>query len=224
MMKIFASKVVNFNDGQYQYYVQSLSPKRRVIINNYKQHEDACRALTSVLLLKQIIKDHLGVEFSDSIVDYNNYGKAFLPDFPFFHFNISHSGQWVVCAIDETPIGIDIEQVQPIDYIGIARDCFCIEEYHELLSKSGSELGNYFYSLWTAKESYIKALGKGLSVPLDSFAIKIKENRVCVKAKNPHSGNRKMFFKQYDVINNYKLTVCAEHFCFPEEILLKRIT
>jgi 4'-phosphopantetheinyl transferase len=35
---------------------------------------------------------------------------------PYFHFNISQSGNWVVCATDNHPVGIDIEQIQPIDF------------------------------------------------------------------------------------------------------------
>lgn len=50
-------------------------------------------------------------------------GKPVVRHIPSFHFNLSHSGDWVVCAIDDAPVGIDIEEIKPID-LAIAKRFF----------------------------------------------------------------------------------------------------
>ena len=49
--------------------------------------------------------DPVGISFS-----VQEYGKPYIPALPDMHFNISHSGRWIVCAVDSKPIGIDIEK------------------------------------------------------------------------------------------------------------------
>ncbi len=52
--------------------------------------------------------DPAGISFS-----VQEYGKPYIPALPDMHFNISHSGRWIVCAVDSKPIGIDIEKMKP---------------------------------------------------------------------------------------------------------------
>jgi 4'-phosphopantetheinyl transferase len=56
----------------------------------------------------------------------NEYGKPFLLEEPDVHFNVTHSGQWVVCAFDSVEVGIDIEEINPIS-LDIAQRFFSRE-------------------------------------------------------------------------------------------------
>ncbi|WP_423237249.1 4'-phosphopantetheinyl transferase family protein [Clostridium putrefaciens] len=52
----------------------------------------------------------------------NQYGKPYSGEYPQFKFNISHSGDYVLCSIDDKPIGVDIEEIKPIEYEEIAKN------------------------------------------------------------------------------------------------------
>nr|WP_084787523.1 hypothetical protein [Anaerobacillus alkalidiazotrophicus] len=55
-----------------------------------------------------------------------------------FHFNVSHSGNWVVCATDNQPIGIDIEEIKPIDF-QIVYSFFSETEIRDIEEKTENE-------------------------------------------------------------------------------------
>ena len=133
-----------------------------------------------------------------------------------FHFNISHSGDWVVLATGPSPLGIDVERIKDID-LDIAKRFFSGREYDDLMLKPDEERFSYFFNLWTLKESYIKAVGKGLSLPLDSFSMVMEDNRITIKTES--DDNR--FFRQYPVAAGYKLSICASGDSFPGEIIHK---
>ncbi|UNY98300.1 4'-phosphopantetheinyl transferase superfamily protein [Zhouia spongiae] len=103
-------------------------------------------------------------------IDFNNYsksayGKPQMENIG-FEFNISHSGEMVVCAFSKEKVGIDIEQIIDID-IECFNSVFTSDEFKEIKSKKGFK----FYEYWTAKEAVVKAIGLGLSLPLSEIRI-----------------------------------------------------
>ena len=110
-----------------------------------------------------------GSDFEESRLKFNAFGKPSLSDLD-IHFNLAHSGEWVVCAVDEDEIGVDIEAHHSMDF-GVANRFFCREERALLEGKRAeAEYARTFFRIWSLKESYVKAIGKGFSCPLDSFA------------------------------------------------------
>lgn len=119
--------------------------------------------------LREILADYAGDNPANLRFDYRKEGKPSLPLGP--AFNLSHSGGWAALAVgQDVPIGIDIEAFRPVDE-GIARRFFSAREYADLsaLPKAQWEAG--FFNCWTRKEAVIKAIGLGLSMPLDSFDV-----------------------------------------------------
>jgi 4'-phosphopantetheinyl transferase len=88
-------------------------------------------------------------------------------------FNASHSGDLAAYAFtSDCEIGIDVERYRELpDLENIARRFFSPEEAAELLELSLAERTPGFFNCWTRKEAYIKAMGGGLSIPLDSFRV-----------------------------------------------------
>jgi 4'-phosphopantetheinyl transferase len=112
-----------------------------------------------------------GVEAKEICV--TEYGKPYLPALPDFHFSLSHSGERVLCAVSNKPVGCDIEAPGRYDP-KIAKRFFHPSESAWLFSLPEDEQPAAFLRLWTCKESYVKALGLGLNQPLDSFAVQLE--------------------------------------------------
>lgn len=91
-------------------------------------------------------------------------GKPFLPEYPHIHFNISHCSGIVVCGIYHRRIGVDVERIRPYSE-KLCRKVLSPEEWEAVQAAGTPEL---FFRYWTLKESYVKATGIGLSVPLQS--------------------------------------------------------
>jgi 4'-phosphopantetheinyl transferase len=101
-------------------------------------------------------------------------GKPALHGNSQLQFNIAHSGGLAVFAFSlGFQIGVDIEEVREIpDFEQIAHHYFCPEESSQLLSITDKkQREEAFYRCWTRKESYLKAVGDGLSAPLDQFQV-----------------------------------------------------
>lgn len=89
------------------------------------------------------------------------------------HFSLSHADGLVALAVSSTyEVGLDVEDThRPIDVAGIARSYFSPAEWSAMQHLEGEALRERFFSIWTLKEAYIKALGKGLSADLAAFTV-----------------------------------------------------
>ncbi|MFD0772071.1 MULTISPECIES: 4'-phosphopantetheinyl transferase family protein [unclassified Bacillus (in: firmicutes)] len=180
---------------------------------------DINRTLIGDLLIRSLICQKYKINNEEIRFIYNEYGKPFVENLSDFHFNISHSGEWVVCATANSNVGIDIEKVSEIEALKLANEFFSEEEFYDLSNIDSDEQVNYFYDLWTLKESYIKTIGKGLYIPLNSFSIK-KDSRTLISYKNI---SQNFYFRQYNIEANYKVAACATRDELPQEIIIKDI-
>jgi 4'-phosphopantetheinyl transferase len=100
-------------------------------------------------------------------------GKPALRDSSRIRFNTSHSGEMALYAFTlDCELGIDVEQLRDLDDPeSIAARFFSTAEASELLSLKPDERGLAFFRCWTRKEAYVKAIGEGLEIPLDSFQV-----------------------------------------------------
>jgi 4'-phosphopantetheinyl transferase len=91
-------------------------------------------------------------------------------------FSVSHSGDVALLAFARgRDVGVDVEQLREnFDHAAVARRFFSEQEQHQLAALTPSERYHGFFRCWTRKEAYIKALGSGLSLPLDQFDVSLK--------------------------------------------------
>ncbi|NDI34039.1 4'-phosphopantetheinyl transferase superfamily protein [Chengkuizengella sediminis] len=213
-MKIMAVKIDSeIEHGLYIDLLKNLPKEKQVRLNKYRNKMDAQRSLLGEILIRTEIMNLTNVKNHEIVFQKNTYGKPILLNKPQFHYNVSHSGDWVVCATDGSIIGIDVEKMAPIDYT-IANRFFSKQEVVDLSKKEEPEKLKYFFDLWTLKESYIKTDGRGLSIPLDSFSIRKTNNVIMIMTENPL---KEVFFKQYGIDDLYKCSVCALNNQFPDE-------
>ncbi|WP_167957225.1 4'-phosphopantetheinyl transferase family protein [Anaerosporobacter faecicola] len=196
--------VVKLSDNlPFQYdYLKYVSYERRNRILKYVKEADKKRSLMSELLIIMELSNKLGMSREKVNISYNPYGKPYIANQRNFHFNISHSGSYVVIATSRYKIGVDIERNTKID-ISIAKNIFTQNEYQYIDSfRTEDDRICAFYNLWTLKESYVKALGKGLKIPFNAFEFVIdKEIRL------KHDKKRKKFLFSSIQLCNYTLAL-----------------
>ena len=126
--------------------------------------------------MREILSGYTGIPPQQLVFSYGSKGKPELSERggrAGIRFNLSHSDQLGLLAVSQgLVIGVDIERVK-FEFGGqeIAERFFSASEVRHLLSIPAQERAEAFFSCWTRKEAYIKALGDGLSVPLDSFEV-----------------------------------------------------
>lgn len=126
--------------------------------------------------LRSILSRYITIDPGHLRFNYNQYGKPFLaPEFSSYllNFNLSHSESMALYAITRNmESGVDLEHVRcDFEYEEIAKRFFSINEVSILRTIPVEKKLEAFYRCWTLKEAYIKARGKGLSLPLDSFDV-----------------------------------------------------
>jgi len=122
------------------------------------------------LLARYSVGQYIGNPRQDIHLIFGDKGKPHIGNLQNVHYNISHSGHYVVCAVAPYEIGIDVERVRKVN-LRIAERFFSESEISDLTARDEEERMHYFITLWTIKESYLKAIGRGLTQHLNSFTI-----------------------------------------------------
>jgi len=133
--------------------------------------------IVSHFALRELLLGYLGIPITELRIDRNKYGKPFIPNGR-IRFNLSHSKDHALIAFTVgREVGVDIEHERKgIECLELAKRFFSGSEYEELRNMDAVERVSAFYRCWTRKEAYIKAAGKGLSMPLDSFSVPVKRS------------------------------------------------
>jgi 4'-phosphopantetheinyl transferase len=146
--------------------------------NRYRFQVHRNRYIVSRGALRKILGHYLGLSPGLLHFRYNSYGKPALDNAykgeP-LEFNISHSHELCLAAVTRAhPIGVDIEYIRSdLADEQIARRFFSQREVAMLLSLPEELRKEAFFNCWTRKEAFIKAIGEGLSMPLDRFDVSL---------------------------------------------------
>jgi 4'-phosphopantetheinyl transferase len=217
-MKIYALKFMEMDFSLFNKLMKYINKERKAKIYRFVNDKDKYIGLISEILMRSIICDKLNICNNHIFFEKNQFGKPFLKGYDNFHFNISHSGEWIVCTVDDKDIGVDIEKIQQINYIELAQSFFAEKECKFIFEASLNDQLNFFYRIWTLKESYIKADGRGLTIPLKSFAIEIINNEtIDVITTNSLS---KCYFKEFDIDCLYKMSICSLNSNLANEVVI----
>jgi 4'-phosphopantetheinyl transferase len=125
--------------------------------------------------LRSLLGGYLGLDPRALVFVKNAFGKPSLSREPSLQFSLSHSGDQALLAVSDTlSVGADIECVRALDHLDLAKRYFRTNEVAAIESlPHRNEQVQAFYRIWTLKEAVVKALGKGLSIPLESFEVSI---------------------------------------------------
>ena len=137
----------------------------------FRHRESQCLSLGVGLLLVLALEER-GVDALRVRTAEGPWGKPCLPDHPEIQFSLSHSGTWAVCAVSGAAVGCDVERIGR-GTERLAGRFFHPEEQAALARAGGEGDGAWqreFTRIWTRKESWLKATGTGISVPMAEFS------------------------------------------------------
>lgn len=157
---------------------KALSPDELERANKLKFPKDREHFILRRYQLCLILSKYCGCQPHELMFRYNSYKKPFIymPEFKGVKFNMSFSGDLMLVGLSkQNDLGIDIEKVHEMhDLENIAVENFSLQELKYL--NGTLDKTNTFFKIWTRKESFIKATGKGMYHPLKSFCVDINSS------------------------------------------------
>ena len=175
----------------FRHFFCELSKERQQKIEAVKAAGGRRSTLGAWTLMDFGLRQLSGLRQKDVTIAYGAHGKPYLKDRPEMHFNLSHSGDYVLAVFGPVELGCDIQMIGEAH----RNDRIAARFFTETEQKALAE-GVDFYRIWARKESYIKCIGDGMACDLRSFDV--VENRV------------KFFFSE-QTISGYAMAVCYEN-------------
>lgn len=169
MIRVYAVNVGQTNPQTYETLYKNASQERKLRADKCRQRENAYACIAAEALLRYAVKNHLHTR--EYTLEINAYGKPRIKENPDFHFNISHSGNWVVLACGNSEVGIDVETLRMDEKKEKVARRFFSDAEQQFVFQTEEDTHKRFFQIWTAKESYLKFLGTGLQTPLTSFDV-----------------------------------------------------
>lgn len=169
-IKWYKTDIRDLTDAEYKKWYSLMNEEKQNRVDRFRSDDDKKRTVAAEMLARKAVAQWCSVS-AESVTFYiGEYGKPYV-DYPDVEFNVSHSGNMVVCAIASKPVGIDIEEIRPVNLKMAKRFCSKREiEYlfghipqeNELVHTTDNDLLSRFFKIWTQKEAYLKYIGTGL--------------------------------------------------------------
>lgn len=167
MVKIYLSEISeNMDEKTFATLCSFISEEKKKKIERFHFSVDRKLSLYAELLVRILACEELRLPNRKLHFTKNDYGKPHLSGSSCWHFNISHTRSTIAVATSNNEMGIDVEKVQNAE-LSIAERFFTAAE-KRYISENGLLTDKRFYEIWTRKEAYIKSVGKGLSIPIDT--------------------------------------------------------
>jgi len=206
MVFLYVSDVTSLPDpAEFPEILNELSSERCKKTLAFRRTSDRKLSLGAGLLLKKVLKIH---GFSDAAIRYSDNGK---PETDGIYFNLSHSGDYVICTVSEFPVGCDIEKEREVGE-KLAQKFLSENEMAYLSQFDSYKKQKEFFRLWTIKESYLKMTGEGISHGLEKFEVLMGESVTVLRENKKCSCS----IKEY-LLPSYSIAVCSEDSDFTEE-------
>lgn len=225
-MKLYYAKISELSEEELQCALQLLPKERIEKIERTKQKKSQLQSIYAGLLLEYALREQ-GLSGKTLTFLKNPDGKPYIAEYPELFYNLSHSNLYVALVMDEHPVGVDVE--------GLRKGCqklvnrfFAADEIVGLQEQWSDE---YFTELWTRKESYLKATGYGMRMPLSGFSTLQELVQVNEQMPAEMLEDAGYYLATYRLLEDYYLSVCrkdapvagmTEGFA-PEQVDLKRI-
>lgn len=195
--------------------LKEIPKARRERLKQFKKEEDRKRGLLAGLLLEYGLNER-GLTLMPGRQQYRpvtlretEAGKPCISEETGVCFNLSHSGNYAAAVFDEQAVGIDMEQLEQADAGRKIADRFFMQEEAAYLArvKEEREAEYAFARLWTRKESYLKATGFGMRLPMDTFSVLGDE--VVRRELSGSESKTGCLLKTWELPEGYCISVCV---------------
>ncbi len=183
--------------------IASLSLEQRKKAESFVYKKDRLLSLAASLALKRGLEER-GLNEEEMSVGVNENGKPYLLKRRDIHFNLSHSKEMAMAVIAKKEVGCDIESIGRYDE-RIVNRYFSVEERAYI--EGSKDKKKAFIAVWVAKESFLKAIGKGLKGGLSSFTVIPNEMGGATLRQNIDARDWKIVMGSMD---EYVWAVCEE--------------
>ena len=161
---IFAIYIVKhhvpIDKSTFRFLLKCVHPTKREQILTQRIKQNADNMLIGKILARVAIKKTFGIDIKNQEFACNEYGKPYLLNYSDVHFNISHSGQYVACAVSDKSVGIDIQKISEYNP-AIAKRVCTGKELKQI--ENCTDKSSEFIKLWTQKEAVLKMYGTGIA-------------------------------------------------------------
>ena len=219
------------NDDLLARYEALLSEDERTRHQRFLFEKDRTQFLIARALLRTGLSHYVAVEPADWQFVTNRYGKPEIRtpnDVPPLRFSLSHTAGMVACGFTKTrDLGVDVEDMQRRGrLLEVADHFFSAAEVADLKSTPAADQRSRFFDFWTLKESYIKARGMGLSIPLRKFSFCVNRSApVTVDlAEDLHDDAAHWQFAQFDPNDRHRIAVATRRRAVPDLRIVFRET
>jgi 4'-phosphopantetheinyl transferase len=164
-----------------------LTYEERQRAGRFRLQCDRDRFVASRGLLRHILASYLdrsprGIHFG-----YAAQGKPFLPEYPELRFNLSHAADLVIIGVTRgRELGLDVESLFSEAVMNEVSNRVLSHPERLVFDRlDASQRREWFVRLWTRKEAYIKADGRGMSLPLEHIDVSSRLGRVRLLGESP---------------------------------------
>ena len=190
-----------------------ISREEMIAAQRYRHHGARTQFLAGRAVTRHAVTAHTRLPACEVAIHADRNGKprfrapSAISD---WRFNLSHSGTLVACAFAQSEVGVDVETTsRHLDHCAIARSHFSRAEA-DWIDASPSRRSERFTLLWTLKEAYLKAVGVGISVPLDGMEFSAIKRRSCRVRSRDLPGTHKWHCRFAAIRPSYWLSVCSD--------------
>ena len=160
-------------------FLKLLAPDEESRAGKFRFAKDRRNFIAARGMLRVLLGKYLETNPAEISFEYSRFGKPGIANSNALRFNITHSQNIALFAFTKKfTIGIDVEFVNPdIEVKDIAKKFFSTNEIMNLLALPVKQQALGFFNCWTRKEAFIKAVGEGLSFPLDKFEVSLEPGK-----------------------------------------------
>ena len=213
MLKVWIADTTPLEDPEiFKRWLMRVPYDRKEKVLRIAAPEGRIRSLGAGALLDTALIP-LGLDRAETEI--SKYGKPYFKGRDDLYFNLSHSGNRAMLVLSDHEVGCDVEQIRDtVASQKVAAHFFC-EEEKAFIARAADEAEKRerFFRLWTLKESYIKATGRGLAEKLDTFCVQPPEERdrdaSLLRSKDPRPCS--LHELAFDDDYCYAISVFGEH-------------
>ncbi len=195
------------DEKKYQEKLHSLSPFRQTKTAILRHDMDKRRSVGAGVALDYALRQY---DLREREMEYRmgEHGKPYLKYYPEIFFSLSHSGNYAICSIGDKEMGNDIEAVKS-GKERVAERFFTQEERAWVYDTAEKEHADQrLFRVWTVKESFLKATGRGMSLPLTDFSVQMETEHGRIRIKQTLEA-KYFHVQEYREIDGYCVSVCG---------------